>query len=268
MKQQLDAIINRLATDPYFAVRIFDADTLKVLCTNKTGAQMIESSESIASFFNDVVASGVRSFVIQPRRKNGSSFKDDGPPVRFNTDVNEPDAQAQTASPTLLPAPVVHNPEIMSGLMGGLNAQMIYSHMDYPRVISDNKELTSENKRLKEKIEEMKEAALENRFSESKAQGNKDMLNGIVDALPAIMSAAGGLMGKGGAAAATGLAVPAEPEASPVKQNLIDGIRDTSDTIAGYILLVLNGINTVPTFGPELEQLLINHKLINQDEPN
>lgn len=264
MKQQLDNIINRLTTDPYFAVRIVNADTLKPIAANLTGQRMIEENESIEGYFNDMVASGHTSFVIQPRRKNGSSFKDDGQPIRIDTKIAD---TAVDTPPTLLPTPApVHVPEIMPGLAGGLNAQMIYQHMDYPRVMSENRELTADNKRLKEKIEEMKEAALESKFSDSKAQGSKDMLNGIIEQAPAILAALGSF--KGGAAAAiqtTGLAQPVA-ESSEVKQNLVDGIRNTSDSVASYILLTLRGALNVEGFGAELEQLLIKHKLITTND--
>ncbi|RDI07046.1 hypothetical protein [Flavobacterium sp. AG291] len=262
MKQQLDNIINRLASDPYFAIRLVNADNLKVIGVNLTGEKMLEEAGSIEGFFNEVVESGTTSFVIQPRRKNGSSWKDDGTVVRIDTKLPD-SATAETATPTLLPTPpLAHIPEILPGLAGGLNAQMIYQHMDYPRVMADNRELTAENKRLKEKIEEMKEAALESRFSETKAQGQKDMLNGFIEQMPAILTAVGSLKGGNSAAVQTaGLAQPV-PESSEVKQNLIDGIRNTSDSVASYILLTLRGALTVDGFGSDLEQLLIKHKLI------
>lgn len=160
----------------------------------------------------------------------------------------------------------VHIPEINQGLMGGLNAQAIYQQMDYHRLLTRNEKLEVENENLKEKIATMKEEALENKYSDAKAQGGKETINALLGALPDVLSAVGNM--RGGAAIASGLAAPVEPEASPVKQNLIDGIRNTSDTVSGYMLLVLNGINTIPGFGPELEKLLINHKLLQENEPN
>jgi len=263
MKQDLENIIKKLESDPRYAVRIIDAETLSKICINKTGQSMGDEYGSVADFFNDVF-SRTQSVMIQPLLKNGSSWLKSGDVQKITVAPNEP-TQAQAlppTSPTLLPTPALV-PEIMPGLMGGLNAQAIYQQMDYHRLLSRNEKLEVENENLKEKIATLKEEALENKFSESKAAGNKEMLNGVFGMLPELLTAVGSLKGGGAVPAiAGGLASPAETEASEVKQNLISRVRLTTDAVTGYLLVTLRGIDTVTEFGTDLEELLIKHKLI------
>ena len=263
MKQPLETIIQKLETDPLYAIRITDADSFKTICTNKTGAEMIEDSESIEGFFNDLFASGVKSIVIQPRRRNGNTFRDAGNAEKISfAPKDEPKPQNTT-----YPTSHALTPEVITtGLMGGLNAQAIYHHMDYPKVVARNEKLEFENAALKEKIEQLKEKALEDKFSEAKATGSKDMLQGLMALVPDILTAVGTMKAPPVAQAAAGLAQP-EIDLSPVKENLISKVKTSSDAVNHYILLTYEGVDTMKGFGEELEQLLINYKLIETNEP-
>lgn len=258
--KQIQTIIDSLNNDSFYAIRITNADTLKVIGTNLTGDDMIRDHESVEGFFNDLFSS-VQNVVIQPRRKNGSSYKDAGEPQKICTEAKEPQ-QTAPITPTLTAIPMPA--DSLNGLMGGLNAMEVsFRHQHYPMLLRENDQLKTENATLKEKIDTMKEEALEARFSDSKAEGNKDLLSGLMGALPAILTAASSLKGGGVPLPTAGLASPeVEENVSVTKQNMIQAIKGSSDQVAAYMLITLKGINTVPEFAEQLEKLLTENNLI------
>ncbi len=255
--KQIQTIIDSLNNDPFYAIRITNADTMKVIGTNLTGEEMINEHESVEGFFNDLFSS-VQNVIIQPRRKNGSSYKDAGLPQKICTATKETE-QTAPITPTLTAIPM---PVDQMGLMGGLNAmEMSYRHQHFPKLERENEKLKSDNEALKEKIDKMKEEALEARFSESKAEGNKSLISGLMGALPGLISAAASLK-NGSPLPATGLASPEVDNLSITKQNMIQAITDSSDQVTAYMLVTLKGINTVPEFAEKLEKLLTENNLI------
>jgi hypothetical protein len=256
--KQIQTIINSLNNDPFYAIRITNADTLKVIGTNLTGEDLIRDYETVEGFFNDLFSS-VQNVVIQPRRKNGSSYKDAGEPQKICTAAKETQ-QTAPITPTLTAIPMPA--DSMNGLMGGLNAmEMSYRHQHFPKLERENDKLKADNEALKEKIDKMKEEALEARFSESKAEGNKSLISGLMGALPGLISAAASLK-NGSPLPTAGLASPEVDNLSITKQNMIQAITDSSDQVTAYMLITLKGINTVPEFAEQLEKLLTENNLI------
>ena len=271
MMQQLENIFTRLKTDRgqddgrgraiLFAVTITNADTARLLCRNKTAAEMEAEQGSVEGYFNSLFTAGAKNIVIQPRKKNGSSFIDADPPQTFSFKPKE-STMPQTELPTLNHAIPMPTPAFGGGLMGGLNGiEGAYRYMDYPKLAAENEKLKLENETLKEKLLDMKEAALENRFSADKASGNKEMLTGLMEVFGPIATA---LITKG-ATAGVGLGAP-EPQPehahlSVVKQELIQAIMINPDMAADFLTKVLHGANTIDGFLGEIEKILLTHNL-------
>lgn len=263
--KQLDTIIQKLKKDQYFAVTITDSDSFKNVCTNRLAAQMVEDSGSVENFFNGIVEKGHIEIAIQPRRKNGSSFKDDGPPVKLSLRPKGEQYHEATPMPANSALQPSHVNSPMFGLMAGLNGMdMAYRYQDYPKLERENERLKLENEQHKEKIAELKEELLKRDFSENKAAGNKELISELLGALPGVMGAfasAKGAAGLNGAQAAT-------EQLSENKQMLINALKGQHDGIAYYMNAVLEGMTTNEAFGKELLNLLQTNKLIPTENAN
>jgi hypothetical protein len=261
---KLDPFIARLLQSTYYGVRVTDADTGTPLAANKTAADMVRDFGSIEAFFNDLYTNrGVKNIIIQGRKKNGSSWKPDGDPEKIGFEpVEEPQPAPTHQAPP--PAQDFQLPGLTGGLMQGLNAQMVYHHMDYPKILAENVAYKAETASLKKEIETLKHDALETKFSEAKATGNRDMLLGIGQMLaPLLQAFAASKMG-GGAPEAIGLGNP-PGGMSQTKQELMGAISHAPDNICEYLYAIIEGLNLSPEFVKELEALLIKHELITND---
>jgi hypothetical protein len=263
MKPQLNDIIERLGNDQFFAVRITDLDKGLPVCSNKMGAEMVAEKGNIENFFNSIYQKGVRNVVIQPRRKNGSSWKDDGSSLQYSFEPqqekvhhDEPIAPTQQANH----AQEFTFPGLMGGNIGLNAAQANYRVMDYERITRENAELKDKNKRLSKKVKRLEHEALQNEYSENKAKGNKDLINNLSSQLPGIMGAFAAMKGGGSAQSFDpGLSSPFA-NLSENKQQLIDAITQAPENAATYLYEILMGMMHNQEFGDEIFELLKKHK--------
>ena len=253
--KQLNDIMHLLTTDQFYAINVTENQTGNCLGKNLTGAALEAKYGSVEEFFNKLFTDGVQSIIIQPRRKNGSSWVPDPRRAPQVINMRAQDEPQQIAQQPTLPQPAVHIPEIIPGLQGGLNAQMIYNYMDYNRVITDNAELRAKCEKLKDEVDTLKFEAQKTEFSEAKAKGNKEMLNGLAETL---MPLAQMLL-----ANRTGVAIPqpaglGQPQTglSASKQAVVDAITASEDYVSDYLLKVFDGFSTNEAFTTELLNLL------------
>lgn len=245
-----------------YAVNVTDTEKLHRIHTKITGDKMVEDFGGVEEYFN-YLAKNYNTVGVELLRKNGSAYRphSDNGPVIFNFKQKPIQAQpSQEATPNpSYPAPT-HSPGFNPGLMGGFGLSGIdtaYRYVDYPKVEAERNELKVKVEALKDEIARLKEEALEVRFSETKAIGNKEMFAEIISALPAVAAA---FATKG---ASPGLASPAPAEdISEIKQVLISGIKEQSDTVSQYMWTTLIGITSNTEFATELHSLLSKHKLI------
>lgn len=258
-QQKLNEIITKLKTDQYYAVQIFDSDTLTNICNNMLGSEMEAEAASVDKYFDEkIYHANIKKFGIKIKRKNGSGWKVVEPVYYFNLSENN----NQLMPSETQPAPV-HNtqpsPFDMGQLMGGLNIpQVFYQTQHYPTLLQENQDLKVENKELKKTVADLEREALKKEFDINQKANNGDMWMKALDYAPALMAAIKG--SAPGVESDAGLA--SAPNVSVVKQQLIQDVQATSDGVSSYMLLALKGINTKDGFGEALEQLLIDHNLI------
>ena len=262
--KQLETIIEKLKNDQYFAVTITDTDTFKTVCTNRMAAQMVEEAGSVEKYFNKIVEQGHTQIAINPRRKNGTSFKDDGLPVKLSLRPKGEQYQEATpvasASPALTMPQTGHNPLI--GLMAGLNGfDVAYRYQDYPKIITENDKLKLENETLKKEVASLEKEIIQRDFSENKAAGNKELISELLGALPTVMGALAQAKGAPGGLNGTSPAQDTET-LSDNKKALVEAIKGQSEGIAYYLCAVLEGMTTSENFSNELLTLLQTHNLI------
>lgn len=256
--RQLENIITKLKSDPFFAVTISNRDNFRQIAVNITGAQMEQRKGSVEDYFNSLFEDGVKNIGIEVKRKNGSTFKSMDEFVNFTLQDETTAQPAQSIDPT---PPATLIPGFSTpGLMGGLNQMDVtYKFMDYNRVVADNASLKADNKRLQDEVDRLRLAELENKFSESKANGNKEMLTGL---LPVIMQALPALLGKAPAPEAAGLGTPVGmPQLSEPKAMLIQQLMGQSDAVCDNLYVILEAMTTNAEFANELIQLLEKFQL-------
>ena len=246
-----------------YAVNVTDTEKLHRIHTKITGDKMAEEYGGVEEYFN-YLAKNYNTVGVELLRKNGSTYRphSDNGPVIFNFKQKPIQAQpSQEATPNpSYPAPT-HNPgNIIPGLMGGfgLNGMdMAYKYQDYPKVEAERDKLRDKVEALTERVAELKEELLKKDYSDAKASGNKEVITTLMGSLPDILAAFATKT------AAPGLASPAPAEdISEIKQVLISGIKEQSDTVSQYMRTTLIGITSNTEFATELHSLLSKHKLI------
>lgn len=274
MQQQLENIIQNLKLDRgkmassgrenMYAVRITDISG-KTIVKSQTVKAMDEAHGSPEGFFNHLYNSGIKNFIVQPRRRNGSSWMDAGDSVKINAQpVNSNSSSQQQA------APENPYPNSGAGLMGGLNVggllaglngmDVAYRYQDYPKIVQENTELKAENKAMKEKIEQLKEEAIKKDFSETKAAGQKDLVTGLLSSLPELISA---FKQHAPAAPVPGLAAPAIEDNSTLGA-IVEAVSGLNENEKVFVYAVIEGMMNSQDFGNELVELANKHKILNQ----
>lgn len=255
--RELDELIDKLNSDQYAAVSVFDLDANSFLFRNKTYFEIKEQHGTAEAFFESLFEKGYKRLNLNLKRKNGSVYKMHGAgfEVKFSKDNQEPQAQPQTQSqPQPKKTDDVFSNSFGLGTLDVMN--LLVSKNDATRLLAENSVLTSENKLLKENNEKLKEEAMATKYSDNKSKGNQEMLMGAIQNLPALISFA-----KGTPMPPAGLMAAVETFSSPIKQSFADALQNIDDTVVTVLGSISNGLNTNVEFSGELAELLRKYKL-------
>ena len=79
--EQLDDLMDKLNSDKFCAVTVYDRDTSKPIFRNVTHEQIKNDYGTAEEFFEKVFADGFKKISLQEKRKNGANaFKMEGDP--------------------------------------------------------------------------------------------------------------------------------------------------------------------------------------------
>jgi hypothetical protein len=258
--QELDTLIDKLNTDSYSAVSVFDLDTNSFLFRNKTHTEIIADYGSAEEFFEFLFAKGHNRLTLTLKRKNGSSYKIDG----HSFDVN---FSKQNQEPEVPQTPMQHFPvqqvkapqaDIFSNSfgLGTLDIMnLMVAKNDASRLFTEVETLKAENKDYKKKYEDIREEQLLSKYNADKESGLWGAVQGAVQNAPALLAAFKGV------APVAGLAAPMEAYSSEVKQHFATALQSIDDTVVNVLESITNGLNTNVEFSSELAQLLKKHQL-------
>lgn len=255
--EKLEELIEKLNTDHYSAVSVFDLDTNLFVCRNKTHAQIISEHQSAEEFFEALFAKGHKRLNLSLKRKNGSTFKVDGSPfdVNFSSPAQEEKKIIDLPIQTIQAEPV-KTFENSFGL-GQLDmVNLFVAKGDAQRLHSENQVLKSENLELKRKNDEQREEILGMKYSREGSKGTQEMLLGAIQNLPLIMSAV-----KGNPVPPMGLASPVESNLTPIKQAFANELQNIDDMVVNVLHTINGALDTNEQFSNELAQLLQKYKL-------
>lgn len=256
--QELDKLIDKLNTDTYSAVSVFDLNTNSFLFRNITHAQIIQSYQSAEDFFETLFAKGHRRLNLSPKRKNGSSYKTDG----HSFEVNFSEQNQIPQAPQLPQVPIQPQQTTQSEMFSnsfGLGTLDIMNLMvaknDASRLFTEAETLKAENKELKKKYEDIREEQLLSKYNADKESGLWGAVQGAVQNAPALLAAFKGTTPM------AGLAAPMQSYTSEVKENFAMTLQSTDDTVVQVLQSITNALDTNSEFSNELAQLLKKHQL-------
>lgn len=253
--EKLDNLIEKLNTDKFCAVSVFDLDTSIFVFRNITHAQIIQDYTSAEEFFETLFSQGHKRLNLTPRRKNGSVYKADGQGFEVNFSKQNQEMPVMTAQTPQM-TPVAENQGMFQNSFGLGQLDMVnlfVAKNDATRLHTDNEILKAENKEQKKLIEELKEERLATKYSGDKSKGNQEMLMGAIQSLPQLMA-----MVKG--TPAVGLAQPVE-YSSVAKNNFAKSLPSIDDNILEVLQSINTGLSSNLEFSNELSQLLQKHQL-------
>jgi hypothetical protein len=259
--RELDLLIEKLNSDQYAGVSVFDLDSNTFLFRNKSHTEIIQEYQSAENFFESLFAKGHKRLELTPKRKNGSSYKISGESFKVNFSSDAQTVQPQTVPQMQMPQvqqPIFAEPMQNSFGLGTLDIMnLMVSKNDATRLFTECELLKAENKEQKKLIEELKEERLETKYNTEKSSANTGMLMGALQHLPALA----GMFNGGAGTAITGLAGAVEEFTTPAKKNFATALQQLDDTVVSVLYNISTGLNTNNEFSIELAELLKKHKL-------
>lgn len=250
--QELENLIEKLNTNKFSVVSVFDLASNQFIFRNKSHQEIIEEFGSAEDFFEDLFAKGYCNLRLTLKRKNGNSHKIDGVPFNVNFSTKN---QMQTLPAKEIQATTSKDSFSNSLGLGTLDIMnLMVSKNDATRLHTENEILKSENKDLKNKYEVIREEQLLAKYTADKESGLWGAIQGVIANAPALMATFKGI-------APVGLASPAENYSSEAKQHFATTLQQIDDSIVNVLDSINNGLNTNNEFTQELAELLKKHQL-------
>lgn len=190
--EQLDDLIDKLASDKFCAITLYDRTTSKAIFRNLTHQQIKEDYGTSEAFFEKLYNEGYTRLTIQEKRKNGANaFRNEGESfdVTFGESIalkdNEPMQKVKKKKKKKKKA---------EGLMGLGIAEIfdlkLQAH-DRSELARKLEESERENRELKARNEELTEEKLQKKYTKESNDSLNNMLLGVVKQAPLILKGLG-----------------------------------------------------------------------------
>ena len=261
--EQLDDLMDKLNSDKFCAVTVYDRGTSKPIFRNVTHEQIKNDYGTAEEFFEKVFAEGYKKLTLQEKRKNGANaFKIEGDTfdVSFGSTAEVQPKQS---------AKKKKKKKMKSGLMGlGMTEIFDLKMQAYDRGELARKLVESqrENKELKAKNEELNEEKLQKRYTKESNDSLNNMLLGVVKQAPIILKGLGFNIpieanGLGFASAD----VIENDTYSEVKKSFLETIKSLDDDTIALLQVIYQKINEKSennVFSQELFELLQQNQML------
>ena len=261
--EQLDDLMDKLNSDKFCAVTVYDRDTSKPIFRNVTHEQIKNDYGTAEEFFEKVFAEGYKKLTLQEKRKNGANaFKIEGDTfdVSFGSTAEAQPKQS---------AKKKKKKKMKSGLMGlGMTEIFDLKMQAYDRgeLARKLEESQRENKELKAKNEELNEEKLQKRYTKESNDSLNNMLLGVVKQAPIILKG----LGFNIPIEANGLGVASADDIendtySEVKKSFLETIKSLDDDTISLLQVIYQKINEKSennVFSQELFELLQQNQML------
>ena len=261
--EQLDDLMDKLNSDKFCAVTVYDRDTSKPIFRNVTHEQIKNDYGTAEEFFEKVFAEGYKKLTLQEKRKNGANaFKIEGDTFDVSFGSTAEAQPKQTAKKK-------KKKKMKSGLMGlGMTEIFDLKMQAYDRgeLARKLEESQRENKELKAKNEELNEEKLQKRYTKESNDSLNNMLLGVVKQAPIILKG----LGFNIPIEANGLGVASTDDIendtySEVKKSFLETIKSLDDDTISLLQVIYQKINEKSennVFSQELFELLQQNQML------
>lgn len=268
--EQLDDLMDKLASDKFCAVTVYDRTTSKPIIRNITHEQIKNDYGTSEEFFEKLYSDGLTKLTIQEKRKNGvNAFKIEGDPfdVTFGEIISN--SKDTDGEPRQSPKKKKKKKKKSAGLMGLGIADIFDLKLqarDRDELAKKLEESEKNNRELKAKNEELTEEKLQRKYTKESNDSLNNMLLGVVKQAPLILKGLGFNVPveNGGLA----MAFPEDLEDenySDAKKAFLDIIRTLDDdtiTLLSVIYQKINEKSENNLFSQELFGLLQKHQML------
>lgn len=267
--EQLDDLMNKLISDKFCAVTVYDRTTSKPIFRNITHEQIKNEYGTSEEFFEKLYSDGFTKLTIQEKRKNGvNAFKIEGDPF----DVTFGEIQTKSRN-TEEETPPTSKKKKKKKKRAGLMGLGIADIFDLKLQARDRDELAKKleesekyNRELKAKNEELTEEKLQRKYTKESNDSLNNMLLGVVKQAPIILKG----LGFNVPVESSGLAI-ASPEDledenySDTKKAFLDITRTLDDETITLLCVIYQKINEKSEnnlFSQELFGLLQKYQML------
>lgn len=260
--EQLDDLMDKLNSDKFCAVTVYDRETAKPIFRNVTHEQVKNEYGTAEEFFEKVFADGYKKLTLQEKRKNGANaFKMEGEPFDVSFGNSTEVKSKQTSKKK--------KKKKKSGLMGlGMTEFFDLKMQAYDRgeLARKLEESERENKELKAKNEALNEEKLQKRYTKESNDSLNNMLLGVVKQAPIILKG----LGFNVPIESNGLGVASVDDAendsySEVKKSFLEIIKTLDDDTIALLQVIYQKINEKSennVFSQQLFELLQQHQML------
>lgn len=265
--EQLEDLIQRLASDSFSAVTIYDRNTSKAIYNNITHKEIQEQYGTPEAFFEALFQSGHTKLTLHEKRKNGNAFKIEGAPFEVTFSEMETPKEVQVMEK---PKKKKKKKKKSSGGLMGLGIAEIF---DLKLQAHDREELSRkleeserQNRELRAKNDELTEEKLQKKYTKESNDSLNNMLLGVVKQAPLILQG----LGFNVPAQNSGLAMASPEESedesySEAKKSFLQSIKTLDDDTINLLWVIYQKISeNTPNnqFSQELFALLQNHQMV------
>jgi hypothetical protein len=267
--EQLDDLMDKLASDKFCAVTVYNRTTSKPIFRNITHEQIKNDYGTSEEFFEKLYSDGFTKLTIQEKRKNGvNAFKLEGDPF----DVTFGEIVSNTSNYENEPKQTTKKKKKKKksfGLMGLGIAEIFDLKLqarDRDELAKKLEESEKYNRELKAKNEELTEEKLQRKYTKESNDSLNNMLLGVVKQAPSILKG----LGFNVPVESGGLAM-ASPEdledenSSDAKKAFLDIVRTLDDDTITLLSVIYQKINEKTEnnfFSQELFGLLQKHQML------
>lgn len=267
--EQLDDLMDKLASDKFCAVTVYDRTNSKPIFRNITHEQIKNEYGTSEEFFEKLYNDGFTKLTIQEKRKNGvNAFKIEGDP--FDVTFGEIISNSKDTESEPKQSPKKKKKKKKSAGLMGLGIADIFDlklqARDRDELAKKLEESEKHNRELKAKNEELTEEKLQRKYTKESNDSLNNMLLGVVKQAPIILKG----LGFNVPVESGGLAM-ASPEDledenySDAKKAFLDIIRTLDDDTITLLSVIYQKINEKTEnniFSQELFGLLQKHQML------
>ncbi|MCL9806956.1 hypothetical protein NAT51_15575 [Flavobacterium amniphilum] len=267
--EQLDDLMDKLASDKFCAVTVYDRTTSKPIFRNITHEQIKNDYGTSEEFFEKLYSDGFTKLTIQEKRKNGvNAFKIEGDP--FDVTFGEIQSKSRDKEEELMTASKKKKKKKKSVGLLGLGIADIFDlklqARDRDELAKKLEESEKYNRELKAKNEELTEEKLQRKYTKESNDSLNNMLLGVVKQAPIILKG----LGFNVPVESGGLAMASQEDLedenySDAKKAFLDITKTLDDDTITLLTVIYQKINEKSEnnlFSQELFGLLQKHQML------